>query len=105
MRVWLRQQGGFIGWTIDLVSLDSERMSSEAGRALQRAIATCGFFGLPAVVTREGVGTERLTYQISVEDGARRHRVFFGDDDDCPRTAPLRRLRDALVGLQTAGRR
>ncbi len=104
MKIWLRQKGGYAGITIDLVSLDTDRVPPETARTLQTAVGACGFFELPATVAGDTVGADMLTYEIAIEDGVRKHRVTFVDDDS-PRTAPLRRLKDTLLAVRAGGLR
>lgn len=89
---------------VDLASLDTDRVPPDIARALQAAVAECGFFGLPPAVASDTVGADMLTYEIAIEDGPRQHRVSFVDDGS-PGTASLRRLKDTLLAVAAGGSR
>jgi len=102
MKIWLRQKGGYAGTTIELVSLDTDRMPAETARTIRVAVTTAGFFDLPATVAGDTVGADVLSYEICLEDGARQHCVTFVDDDS-PGATQLRRLKDTLLAVGASG--
>jgi Emfourin len=104
MKIWLRQKGGYVGTTIELISFDTDRMPAETARTVRVAVTAAGFFDLPATVAGDTVGGDVLSYEICIEDGARQHCVTFVDDDS-PGTAQLRRLKDTLLAVGASGSR
>ena len=96
MTITMRQSGGFAGATIELAAVDVDRLDPPRAAVLKSAVEAAGFFRLPASLTSTAIGADVLTYEITIDDGGRRHTVKFVDDESAA-TAPLRRLRDVLL--------
>jgi len=96
MKISIRQSGGFAGTGIDLAAVDVTTVAPARAGALRRAVDASGFFGLPTTLGGGEVGADFAAYEITVEDGARRHTVKLVDDGS-PETAALRRLRDEVL--------
>jgi hypothetical protein len=97
MKITIRQSGGFAGTSIELAVVDVDTRNPARAAALRSAVDASGFFALPATVGGGQVGADFAAYEITVEDGARRHTVKLVDDGS-PQTAALRALRDAVLG-------
>jgi hypothetical protein len=96
MKITIRQSGGFAGTSMELAAIDVETLGPARAAALRKAVEASGFFDLPGRLGGGEVGADLATYEIVVEDGARRHAVRFLDDGS-PQTSALRRLRDAVL--------
>ena len=96
MRIRVRQLGGFAGEPLELARVDTATLPADVAAALHEAVAEARFFDLPAVVPSDSVGADLLVYEITVEDGDRRHSVSFVEDGTNA-TSPLRGLKTQLV--------
>jgi hypothetical protein len=97
MKITIRQSGGFAGTNIDLAAVNVETLPTLQQGGLRKAVQDSGFFALPGRLGGSEVGADLATYEITVEDDARRHTVRFVDDGS-PETSAVRRLRDAVLG-------
>jgi len=91
MRISVTRTGGYAGLSTPVADLDTERVSESVRARIASLIDACKFFTLPDTVPGAGVGADMFRYEITVEDGPRRHTVAFLDDDS-PSTAGLKRL-------------
>ena len=91
MRISVTRTGGYAGLSTPVADLDTARVSDSARARITALVDACGFFALPDTVQGTGVGADMFRYEITVEDGPRRHTVAFVDDDS-PSTAGLKRL-------------
>src|SRR5262245_2174604 len=96
MKITIKQSGGFAGTSMELAAVDVDTLAPARAAALRRAVEAAGFFTLPDRLDGGEVGADLATYEIVVEDGARRHAVRFIDDGS-PQTRLLQRLRDAVL--------
>ena len=98
MRVQFQVSGG-IGFLPGLAApraIDVDALAEDARRRVLQAIDDARFFTLPARVPAPRGGADYQTYQITVEDGARRHTVVVSDP---VAPAPLQRLVNILRSL------
>jgi hypothetical protein len=96
MKITIRQTGGFAGQSLELAAVDVESAGAARAGALRQAVEASGFFGLPRTVGGGEVGADFAAYEITVDDGGRRHTVKLVDDGS-PATTALRRLRDVVL--------
>lgn len=96
MKITIQQSGGFAGTSIRLAAVDVDTLGPARAAALRGAVQASGFFALPDRLGGGEIGADLATYEITVEDGARRHTVRFVDDGS-PQTNPVRRLRDVVL--------
>jgi hypothetical protein len=96
MKITIQQSGGFAGRSMGLAAVDVDTLAPARAAALLRAVEAAGFFTLPARLGGGEVGADLATYEITVEDDARRHTVRFVDDGS-PETGAVRRLRDEVL--------
>jgi hypothetical protein len=101
MRIEFTTEGGiahFPGLSRPVV-IDSEALSEEETRELQRLLEAARFFERPAIAAAPPPGAaDYRQYTISVEDGGRRHTVKLAD----PVQEPA--LQELLRFLQTKAR-
>ena len=97
MKILITRAGGYAGLTDVLFDSDTSELSPAESRRFAELIEATRFFDLPSVVVGNAVGSDLYRYEITVEDGGRRHFVAFIPDDSAA-TAPLRELLDALTG-------
>ncbi|HMH52963.1 MAG TPA: protealysin inhibitor emfourin [Candidatus Acidoferrum sp.] len=96
MRIRVRQLGGFAGEPLELGRVDTATLPADVAAALHQTVDQAHFFDLPAVVPSDSVGADLLVYEITVEDGDRRHSVSFVEDGS-EAASPLRGLKTQLV--------
>ena len=98
MRVEFQVSGG-IGFLPGLAApraIDVDALPEDDRRRLNRAVDEARFFTLPARVPAPRGAADFQTYQITIEDGARRHTVVVSDP---VAPAPLQKLIDLLRSL------
>ena len=71
-------------------------MPASVATALHQAVADARFFDRPAATPSEAVGADLLVYEITIDDGGRRHSVSFVEDGT-EAVAPLRDLKARLI--------
>src|SRR4051794_979659 len=84
MRVQLRRSGGFANQTPLMWSLDSDTLSPEQAQTLRTLVEQAQFFSLPPELRVKGAG-DPFQYDLTVEDGSRRHSVVADDGAGEPR--------------------
>jgi hypothetical protein len=98
MRVQFQVSGG-IGYFPGLAaarSIDADTLGEEDRRALKQLVEEARFFELPARTPAASGAADYQTYEITVEDGERKHTVVFSD----PVTQPaVKKLVDRLRAL------
>ncbi len=98
MRVRLQTSGGiaFFPGLAAPRTIDVDELDGKTRETVTRLIRDVDFFNLrPQAPTRPGAA-DHCTYQITVEDGARRHTVSVCDPVT---SAPLQQLIDVLRTL------
>jgi hypothetical protein len=98
MRVHLQVSGGlgsFPGLSAPR-TIDVDTLSEEDRQRLTQLVDDARFFALPSRIPAPRGAADYQTYQITIEDGARRHRVVVSDP---VAPAPLQKLIDALRAL------
>ena len=98
MRVHFQVSGG-IGSFPGLAAprtIDVDSLAEEDRQRLTQLVDDARFFTLPSRIPAPHGAADHQTYQITVEDGARRHRVAVSDP---VAPAPLQKLIDALRAL------
>jgi hypothetical protein len=91
MRVQFQVSGG-IGFLPGLAApraIEVDTLPEDDRRRVHQALDEARFFSLPARVPAPRGAADYQTYQITVEDGARRHTVVVSDP---VAPAPLQRL-------------
>jgi hypothetical protein len=91
VRISVTRTGGYAGLSEQIADVDTERMPKAAAARIVSLVDAGKFFALPDRVPSTKVGADMFRYEITVEDGSRRHTVAFLDDDS-PSTAGLRQL-------------
>ena len=98
MRVHFQVSGGIASFpglaaprTIDL-----DTLAEEDRRRLLQLVDDARFFKLPSRIPAPHGAADYQTYEITIEDGARRHHVAVSDP---VAPAPLQKLIDALRTL------
>jgi hypothetical protein len=98
MRIQLQTSGGIAYFpglagprTIDVDALDPKTRDT-----IKRLIREADFFSLPAEAPVRPGAADHCTYQLTVEDGARRHSISVCDPVAPP---PLQQLIDLLRTL------
>ena len=94
MRITVTRSGGYAGLSEPIADVDSAALPESKRTRLASEIAACKFFTLPETVGGS-VGADMFRYEITIEDGGRRHTVAF-TDDNTPATAGLKRLVESL---------
>ena len=98
MRVHFQVSGG-IGSFPGLAAprtIDLDTLAEEDRRRLQQLVDDARFFELPSRIPAPRGAADYQSYEITIEDGARRHRVTVSDP---VAPAPLHKLIDALRAL------
>ena len=98
MRVHFQVSGG-IGFLPGLAvprAIDVDALPEEDRRRVRQAVDEARFFTLPARVPAPRGAADYQTYQITIEDGTRRHTVVVSDP---VAPAPLQRLVNLLRSL------
>jgi hypothetical protein len=98
MRVHFQVSGG-VGSFPGLAAprtIDLDSLAEEDRHRLKQLIDDARFFDLPSRIPAPHGAADYQTYQITIEDGARRHRVAVSDP---VAPAPLQELIDALHSL------
>jgi len=98
MRVHFQVSGG-IGFFPGLAAprtIDVDTLAEEDRSRLQQLVDDARFFTLPSRIPAPRGASDYHTYDITIEDGARRHRVAVYDP---VAPAPLQKLIDALRAL------
>ncbi len=98
MRVRFQVSGG-IGFFPGLAAprtIDVDALPEADRNALKALIDAAGFFSLPHRVAAPRGAADYQTYQITVEDGGRRHTVAVSDPVSNP---ALQKLIDALRSI------
>jgi len=98
MRVHFQVSGG-IGSFPGLAAprtIDVDTLAEEDRRRLKQLVDDAQFFTLASRIPAPRGAADYQTYQITIEDGSRRHRVAVCDPVDA---APLQKLIDALRAL------
>lgn len=98
MRVHFQISGG-IGSFPGLAAprtIDVDTLSEEDRRRLKQLVDDARFFTLPTRIPAPRAAADYQTYEITIEDGARRHHVAVSDP---VAPAPLQKLIDALRAL------
>jgi hypothetical protein len=100
MRVQFQVSGG-IGYFPGLAAartIDADTLSDDDRRALKQIVEEARFFDLPAHDPAPRGAADYRTYQITIDDGGRKHSAVFSD----PLTPAVKALVDRLRAL-TAG--
>jgi hypothetical protein len=77
-------------------TIDLDTLAEEDRRRLQQLVDDARFFKLPSRIPAPRGAADYLTYEITIEDGARRHVVAVSDP---VAPGPLQRLIEALRTL------
>jgi hypothetical protein len=96
VRVSVKRTGGYAGIGEILAQVDTDRLATERAARVAALLEACRFFTLPAAMAGAPIGADLFRYEITAEDGPRRHTVSFVDSDR-PEVAPLKRLIAALT--------
>ncbi len=88
MKIEFERSGGFTGIRLS-TSLDTESLSAEEARKLEKLVEDARFFELPEEPSRLPQGADQFFYIVSVEIDGKRHTV---QTDDMAAPEPLRPL-------------
>jgi hypothetical protein len=78
MHVQVVRTGGFAG-IAQQAAVESARLDAAERDTLIRLVKEAAFFSLPAKIEAQAGGYDRFQYEITVEDGERRHTVACGE--------------------------
>jgi hypothetical protein len=78
MRIQFVRTGGFAGMRL-ASTIDSDALPEEEVQALQSEIDNAHFFELPTQFSETGGGADRFQYEITVEDGHKKHTIEAGE--------------------------
>jgi hypothetical protein len=98
MRVHFQISGG-IGYFPGLAAprrIDVDTLAEDDRLRLKELVEDARFFTLPTRIPAPRAAADYQTYEITIEDGARRHHVAVSDP---VAPAPLQKLIDALRAL------
>lgn len=98
IRVRFERTGGFAGLRTS-ATIDSDSLTPEDERDLDRMIEAAGFFELPGEITPPAHVRDQFVYRITVEKEGRRHTVVV-DEAAAPAT-----LRPLIGSLTSAARK
>jgi hypothetical protein len=102
MRVQLQVSGG-VGYFPGRAAprtIDADTLPDADRDALKALVDAAGFFALPQRLPAPRGAADYLTYQITIEDGGRRHTVAAADPVSNP---ALQRLIEKLRALSRSG--
>src|SRR5512146_1666739 len=97
MRIQFARTGGFAGMRL-AGTIDTSTLDRDEAQTLQKELDNADFFELPAQLTG-GSSTERdrFQYEITVEDGGKKHIVVAGESAIPDTLYPLIRHLEQLV--------
>ena len=100
MQISVVRTGGFAGLSETLAAADTDVIDRKAARALEAVVREMRFFSLPAVVGRSPIGADLERYEVTINDGQRRHTVAY-TDPHAPEAEPLVRLLELLASVSS----
>jgi hypothetical protein len=92
MKITIVRTGGIAGMRAQLGRVETEQLG-EAGSRIAAKVEEIGFFDLPAELPKDNRIDDAYYYEMTIEDGDRRHAVGYGDNTE-------RRARKPLFDLQ-----
>lgn len=87
MQVSLERSGGFANIPLS-VNINTETLSSDQAAQLHEWIETAQFFDLPSSLVNP-MQRDRFQYQITVEEGDRRHSIHVSESEMPENLKPL----------------
>jgi hypothetical protein len=96
LRISVKRTGGYAGLSETIAEIDTAAVGAAAATRIAGLVEASRFFTLPATLPNQALGADMFRYEITVEDGPRRHTVAFIDDES-PAVAPLKRLVESLT--------
>lgn len=78
MRIHFERSGGFTGMIVK-TSIDTEQILPEEAQPLLESIHATRFFELPERITAGKEGADQFQYQITVEEGGKKHTVILSE--------------------------
>ncbi len=78
MRYHFVRTGGFAGMRLE-TTVDSNALPPEEAKTLQQELDSAHFFQLPNQIKEQGGGADRFQYEITVDDGKKKHTVETGE--------------------------
>lgn len=94
MKVILKRTGGFMGPSRQW-ELDERALAPAKAQELRRLLDQAGFFALPSEVGSVGRARDSFSYQLTIEDGHRKHTVKCAEPALPP---PLRSCIGLIMG-------
>jgi emfourin len=90
MKIYFERSGGFTGIPISF-TIDTAFLPSKEARIIQNLVEDSHFFELPPVPnkTTKGGAADYFQYQITIENGTRKHTVKSDDISIDPKLKPL----------------
>lgn len=87
MQITLDRSGGFTGMPLT-ITVDTADLSPDQAAQLRSLVEAVDFFHLPATISAPPQ-PDRFEYEITVQDGDRKHTVIFGEEAMPERLKPL----------------
>ncbi len=88
MRIQFVRTGGVAGMRL-ASTIDSDALPEDEAQALQREVDNAHFFELPAQLSDQGSGADRFQYEITVDDGRKKHTIEAGESALPDQVQPL----------------
>ncbi len=79
MRIHFVRTGGFAGMRL-ASTIDSDALPEEENQTLRSELDNANFFELPAQLTGDSGGADRFQYEITVEEGGKKHTITAGEN-------------------------
>jgi hypothetical protein len=98
MQIHFVRTGGFAGIRLES-AIDSETLPEDESQALLSELGEAHFFELPARLGNSGSGADRFQYEITVEDGPRKHTVAASESAWPDHVQPLVQHLDRLARM------
>lgn len=79
MKLSIVRGGGFAG-LVQTITVDAKALSPDDADELKARVKEAKLFDLPSKPGAEAEQPDRFTYLVTVEEGARRHRVALAEE-------------------------
>jgi hypothetical protein len=97
MRISITRTGGFAGLSQRIADVDTRLLEPARAREIEALVQSTQFFRLPPRVAGDASGADFQSYEITIHENGRSHRVEFLEDQSAA-TIPLRKLVDLVAG-------
>ncbi len=99
MQIHFVRSGGFAGLRL-AATIDSSSLPEDELQELQDELDTADFFSLPDQFTNQEGGADRFQYEITVQQGNKKHTVQSGEAALPDKLQPLVQHLDRLARTQ-----